>query len=776
MVFYLRIILDMLENFIFIRREGSTLTKIMARYMQFRATNRIVERVVRTLKGEENKRFGLIWHWQGSGKTYTMAFVARKLLLHPATEHPSIFVVVDRKELEEQIEDSFSQIGISIRRIQSIRELINVLTRGREGERGIFLVTIEKFRRKEFEELRKRGIDIQISRRNVIVLADEVHRTHYGIFSALMRSVFKNAFFFGFTGTPLSKVERNTFQKFCPPGELYLDRYSMLDSMQDGFTIRLSYQARLPHYHLNREQLENLRRFESEEIESLSDEEKRLLRRKVRVIKNILKNEERIRSIARDIASHFKEMVEETGLKAMVVAVDREACVLYKRALDEFLPSEYSEIIMTFNSDDKGIVREYYDEFMEKYRRKYGVKNLKEIHKRIIDEFKESDFPKILIVTSMLITGFDAPRLWTMYLDKPLREHGLLQTIARTNRPFKNKEFGLIIDYIGVLDELEEAFKKFEAQDERLLRVVIRNLEVERREFVSLLQEILRLFGDIEIKDTRESLDSVLDVLKLNPDKAKLFEEKMRRLMKLYEMLKGEPFLNDYLSAYTMLVKIYIAYNKKVKRKNVDELKIDELSRKTNALIRKSIDVKEIDDRYKVVEIDTNYINALKHKKPRTVGAAIDIINDIRYEIRMHPRSPFFMNLSEEVEKVYELLKQRRIRVEEAIRRLLNIAAEIDEWKRKREELGKGVHAIMEAIMTVLSGLISEEEATAFAKELIRDLENKKLIFKGWRKQKGVFKRVKGEVRIKLLIRFKDFRDKLDELLERIMDALEETE
>lgn len=222
-------LLDLVENFIFIRKERDTETKIMVRYMQYRASSRIFERVLNTLQKKEDKKFGLIWHWQGSGKTYTMAFSARKLYECPVAERPSIFVMVDRKDLEEQIEKDFSFIQIPIEKIRSIRQLIEVLKWGKEGKRGIFLVTVEKFAPKEFAELEKEG-RIEIERENVIVLADEVHRTQYGKFATLWRSVFKNAFVFGFTGTPLFKIERNTFQQFCPRDELYLDRYSMLDA------------------------------------------------------------------------------------------------------------------------------------------------------------------------------------------------------------------------------------------------------------------------------------------------------------------------------------------------------------------------------------------------------------------------------------------------------------------------------------------------------------------------------------------------------------------
>lgn len=760
-------LLDLIENFTFIRKERDKSTKIMARYMQFRASNRIFQRVINTLRKKEDKKFGLIWHWLGAGKTYTMAFSAWKLYHCPEAERPSIFVMVDRKNLEEQIEKDFSFIEVPIEKVRSIKELIEILKWGKEGKRGVFLVTIEKFSPKEFAQLKKEGERIEIERENVIVLADEVHRTHYGKFETMMRSVFKNAFIFGFTGTPLSKIERNTFQKFCPKDELYLDRYSMLDSLKDGFTVSLSYQARLPQYHLNKKQLEEFVQFEEEKIKTLSKEEQKELRKKIRVIKAFVKKPGRIKVIAEDIAKHFKEIVEPTELKALIVTIDRKACVLYRDAINNFLPPSYSEIVMTFNPNDRGIIKDYLEQMVMEY----GTRNVKEIHRKIIENFKSGKEPRILIVTDMLITGFDAPNLWTMYLDKPLKEHRILQAIARTNRPYLNKKFGLIADYIGVLTELEKAFKKFEASDAKALKVVIRDLSKEKKAFKDLIGKTLKIFEKVKREDTRESLDGALDVL-IDPEKAKNFETTIRDLMKSYEMLKGDPFLRDYLLDYTWLVKIYIAYNKRFKKANVDELKIDELSKKTIKLVQQTIDVKEIDDIYPTLSIDEKYIEVLKKSAPKTIGAAIDVITNIQHETRIHPNSPFFIDLSKEVEKTYEYLRTRKIKTEEAVQRLLNISEKIVKWKREEKELGKDKYPLYEAIKSVLPR-IEKQRAVNFINSLSTHLEKRKMLFKGWQLQRDVRRKVKAETRLLLLSKFRDYRKKIDELTERVFGALE---
>jgi type I restriction enzyme R subunit len=401
----------------------------------------------------------------------------------------------------------------------------------------------------------------------------------------------------------------------------------------------------------------------------------------------------------------------------------------------------------------------------------YGTGDLKAIHQIIIDNFKTKKEPKILIVTDMLITGFDAPNLWTMYLDKPLKEHRVLQAIARTNRPFLNKKFGLIVDYIGMLKELERAFEKFEARDAKDLKVVIRGLDEEKEEFKEFLQKALQIFENVKREDTRESLESAMNVL-IDPNVAKDFETTMKELMKSYEMLKGEPFLRPYLLDYTWLTKVYIAYNKRFKRANVDELKIGELSKKTIQLVQQTIDIKEIEDTYPTLSVDEKYIEVLRKTMPKTIGAAIDVLTNIQHEARMHPTSPFFINLSKEVERTYEELRTRKIEIEKAIKRGLDFSEKIVKWKKEEEEIGKERYPLYEAIKTVLPEL-EKQKAIDFINSLLTHLENKKLLFKGWQFQRDIRRKVKAEIRLLLLSKFRNYRRKVDELTEGLFGALE---
>ncbi|MDD3726377.1 MAG: HsdR family type I site-specific deoxyribonuclease, partial [Candidatus Ratteibacteria bacterium] len=486
------LLLDIIRNFLFFRVKFERATKVLPRYMQYRAANKIVERVLNNFSGKEEKNKGLIWHWQGSGKTFTMIFAAHKLMYLKEMENPTIFFVVDREELEQQLSDEFGFLNItSPERIGSISELERVMRYDDfRGKRGIFITLIQKFSHSELSDLGSNLEKVSAikqtlqTRKNVVVFIDEGHRTQYGVLASQMKYLLKNAFFFAFTGTPISKLGRDTFFEFSyPPDEVYLDEYFIRDSISDGFIVKIVYQPRLEKdVHLKKEQLDEFLRQELEEIpEEMRKEVEKGVRRKLNEIVMFLENPERIKKICKDIVEHFKENVEDR-FKGIIVAGSRKACVLYKKELDKLLPEEYSEVVMTYNlgqEERKSEIEEYYKQLQEKF---HGLEEEK-IRKTIIEKFKdETGSPKLLIVTEMLLTGFDAPVLQVMYLDKPLKEHRLLQAVARTNRPFKDvKEYGLVIDYIGILEEFKRSLEFYNQRD---LKGVFYSTDEMKEEFI----------------------------------------------------------------------------------------------------------------------------------------------------------------------------------------------------------------------------------------------------------------------------------------------------
>jgi len=284
-----------------------------------------------------------------------------------------------------------------------------------------------------------------------------------------MRQAFPNAIIFGFTGTPIDKgpLGKSTFRTFCPPEEKYLDKYSIKQSIEDGATVPISYLPRLTEYHIPKDQLD--KEFFSLTL-GLSDEEQETVLDKSATLKTALKSKDRINKIAKDIAEHYKAHIEPNGFKAQLVAVDRETIALYKEALDKYLPPEYSVAIFTPQPNDEEFLKRLVKDEREKERL------VKEVAQGTFQ--KPNENPKIIIVTDMLLTGFDAPIEQVMYFDKPLRDHKLIQAIARTNRPYPGKTVGIIVDYVGIFDNLMKALN-FEAED---IEGIAYNFDILRKE------------------------------------------------------------------------------------------------------------------------------------------------------------------------------------------------------------------------------------------------------------------------------------------------------
>jgi type I restriction enzyme R subunit len=393
-MFRLKVVLDILNNFtVFATDKKNRKIKIICRHQQFEATNKIVERVI---EGQPKK--GLIWHFQGSGKSLLMVFAAQKLRLHPDLKSPTVLIVVDRIDLDTQITATFNAADVPNTVTADTRaKLHQMLDR---GMRKIIITTIHKFA-EAGGMLNDRG--------NIIVMVDEAHRTQEGDLGLQMRTALPNAFFFGLTGTPIAKRDRNTFATFGHEDDEggYLSKYSFVESMRDKATLELHFEPRLIEMHVDSETID---REVATISNGLTDEEKYELTKRAAKMPHLIRTKKKIQEIAEDIITHYKSNVEPNGFKAMVVAYDRAGCVEYKKAFDELIPEEYTDIVMTVAQSDP-----------EEVKRRW--KRSKEDEEKLLDRFRDPRDPlKILIVTMKLLTGFDAPILQTMYLDKILRE------------------------------------------------------------------------------------------------------------------------------------------------------------------------------------------------------------------------------------------------------------------------------------------------------------------------------------------------------------------
>jgi type I restriction enzyme, R subunit len=500
--------------------------KIIARYQQFQATNLIVDRV---LYGKVKQ--GLIWHFQGSGKSLLMVFTALKLRATAGLTNPTVLIVVDRIDLDTQITGTFNAADVpNLVSTDSRKELQDLLA---AGTRKVIITTIHKF---------GEAPGVLDARDNIIVLVDEAHRTQEGDFGRKMREALPNAFLFGLTGTPINRRDRNTFKWFGSPDDAggYLSRYTMVDSIRDGATLPLHFEPRLSQIHIDEDAI-NTAFSELAEQNDLTETDKITLTKKAASIEALIKADDRIRQIAADIADHFTTKVDPQGFKAQVVVYDKPTCVAYKAELDKHLPSEASTIVMSKARTDPPGWADWTP----------GREELERITARFNDP---ADPLKIIIVTAKLLTGFDAPILYAQYLDKPLKAHTLLQAITRTNRVYPpDKTHGLIVDYLGVFDNVAKAFQF----DETNVHEIISNIEELKAQLAPVITTALVFFPGVD--RTVGGYEGLIGAQAALADDATkdAFAAAYSVVSQLWEAISPDPLLSQHEADYHWLSDVY---------------------------------------------------------------------------------------------------------------------------------------------------------------------------------------------------------------------------
>jgi type I restriction enzyme R subunit len=772
-------LLNIIRNYMFIRIERGATTKVVTRYMQYRAAEHVCNRVLDNIEGKETKNKGLIWHWQGSGKTLTMIFAANKLYRHPTLQNPTIFFIVDREELETQLGDEFKALDITKpETVDSIHALRQIIRHDEDrGKRGIFITLIHKFRPEELTELQReldtlsRTRETIQTRRNVILFIDEAHRTQYGTLAAQMNQILKNAQPFAFTGTPIAKMGRDTYSQFSyPPKELYLDKYFITDSIEDGFTLKIAYQPRLEKdVHLKKNMLDTFIQVEFDEIpEEYREKTEERIKKKLNTIKIYLENNDRIKLVAQDLAAHFKENLDGK-FKALIVAVSRVACVRYKRELDKLLPKEYSEIVMTYTRKDTQEIQNY---LKEEIQRNHG-KEIEDIRKDSIAKYKEEQNPKILIVKDMLLTGFDAPILQTMYLDQPLKEHRLLQAIARTNRPYKDlKEAGLIIDYVGILKEFTRAFENYTKEDVTGILISTDDLA---KEFTQELDETTALFADVP-KDQydRQTMLKAFEVITTNEQNTKKFQQNYRRLRRLFELLGPHPIKLEKLKNYTWLTQVYNYYLHETRQDLATENALAyKYFQKTLKYIYKTTELADIDRQYATIQFDADYLRKLQEKVKTKEEKAANILFTLnRFVIVDKQRNPVYETLAGKVERILKLWKEKTKDFEKIYNESAQIFQEIQNLQARQKQLL--FTDLQYAILLNLEKTIGpNNNLTKDTQELATILQPH--LFKGWQYQQTARKSVERETRkyLRKYIRQNNLSlTNMEELYQKILDSV----
>ncbi len=728
-------LLDILQYFtIYATSSKKKKIKVVCRYQQYEGANAIVERVK---EGKIKK--GLIWHFQGSGKSLLMLFAAQKMRKQEELGSPTVLIVVDRVDLDTQITATFNTAEVpNMVTTDNIKELHDLLEK---DSRKIIITMIHKFK-EAYPDMNKRE--------NIIVMVDEAHRTQEGDLGRKMRTALPNAFLFGLTGTPINRADKNTFWAFGAEEDSngYMSRYTFQDSIRDNATLPLHFEPRLPDYHIDKDSLDVAFK---ELANDLSEDDRNKLSQKAAKMAVFLKSPERVRTIVQDIAEHFQKHVEPEGFKAMIVTPDRYACILYKAELDKLRSPESSIVVISTSVNDDSEVKQ-----------NFGMD--RDQQEKVIEKFNDADSPlKFLIVTAKLLTGFDSPILQTMYLDKSLKDHTLLQAICRTNRLFPNKTFGRIVDYFGVFDDTASAL----AFDEESVKKVITNLQELRDKLPEQTALCLSHFAGVDrTVEGFEGLQSAQDRINSN-DKRDAFAKDFSLLSKLWEALSPDDVLRDYQRDYKWLSQVYTSV--KPGADDNGRLLWHALGAQTTALIHEHIHVTGINHDMEEVILDADVIDNLMNKKdPKQAEKVLKVLST---RLGKHGGNPVFRKLSERLEALRDKAEKGLIHSIEFIKELCEIAK--DTLQAEKQDNSGVQPKSAKAALTELFLELKTETTPAIVERIVNDIDEivKVVRFDGWQNTIPGEREVQKSLR-KTLLKYQLHKD--EELFNKSYEYIKE--
>lgn len=708
-------LLDILQHFtIYATNNKKRKIKVVCRYQQYEGANAIVKRVI---EGKIKK--GLIWHFQGSGKSFLMLFAAQKLRKEKALGNPTVMIVVDRVDLDTQITSTFNSAEVpNMVTTDNIKELLTLLE---QDARKIIITMIHKFR-DAYPNMNQRE--------NIIVLVDEAHRTQEGDLGRKMRVALPNAFLFGHTGTPINRAEKNTFWAFGSEQDTsgYLSRYTFQESINDNATLPLHFEPRLPNYHIDRDNLDIAFK---EMANDLDETDRNKLSQKAAKMSVFLTAPERIKAIVNDIIEHFHTHVEPHGLKAIIVTPDRNACILYKTELDLTQPYDASEVVISTSAND-----DY------EFKQCWGMD--KDKQEKVLEKFNDPDSSlKFLIVTAKLLTGFDSPVLQTMYLDKSLKEHTLLQAICRTNRLFPNKTFGRIVDYFGVFDDTAKAM----AFDEETMKKVITNLHELKEKLPGLINKCLSYFPGIDrAKQGFETLHAAQECINTNV-KRDAFAKDFNVLSKIWEALSPDPILNTYQTDYKWLSQVYTSV--KPTSDDYGRLLWYAFGPQTTKLIHEHVHVSEISHEMEEIILNAEVIDELMNKNdPKEAEKIVKILIG---RLSRHKGNPLFKKLSERLEELRNKAEQGLINSIDFIKDLCQIAKETLQAEKEVED--SIVRKTAKAALTELFLEMKTDQTPIIVERIVNDIDEivKIVRFDGWQNSLTGEREIKKQLRKTLL-------------------------
>jgi type I restriction enzyme R subunit len=714
------VVLDILGSFtLFATNKKKQRIKIICRYQQFEAANKIVERV---LAGYPRK--GLIWHFQGSGKSLLMVFAAQKLRMHAGLKNPTVLIVVDRIDLDSQITGTFTGADIPNLEKADTREKLQQLLA--QDVRKIIITTIFKF---------GEATGSLNDRSNIIALVDEAHRTQEGDLGRKMREALPNAFLFGLTGTPINRADRNTFFAFGADEDEkgYMSRYGFEESIRDGATLKLHFEPRLIDLHIDKAALDTAYK---DLTGGLSDLDKDNLAKTAAKMAVLVKTPERIRKVCEDIVQHYQSKVEPNGFKGQIVTFDRESCLLFKAELDKLLPPEATDIVMSVQAADKKDHPEY-----ALYARS------RDEEERLLDRFRDPADPlKLIIVTAKLLTGFDAPILQAMYLDKPLRDHTLLQAICRVNRTYsEQKTHGLIVDYLGIFDDVAAALEF----DDQSVKQVVSNIQELKDKLPETIQKCLAFFAGCDRSlQGYEGLIAAQQCLPNNQVRDN-FAAEYSVLSKIWEALSPDSVLSPYEKDYKWLSQVYQSVQPS---SGHGKLIWHSLGAKTIELIHQNVHVDAVRDDLDTLVLDADLLEAVLSNPDPKKAKEIEI--KLNRRLRKHAGNPKFKHLSERLDALKDRFESGQVNSVEFLKQLLAIAketlqAERDVPPEEDEDRGK-------AALTDLFNEVKTAETPIMVERVVADIDEivRLVRFPGWQGTQAGEREIKKALR-KALFKYK---------------------
>nr|WP_277874858.1 type I restriction endonuclease subunit R [Leptolyngbya sp. FACHB-16] len=704
--------------------QGRTVKKL-ARHHQRIAIDQAIQRILQNSVPLE--RGGVIWHTQGSGKSLTMVWLAQKLRQASlGLGNPTLIILTDRVELDVQITSIFHRVGfLNPQRAESVRHLRELL---KIGQGMTILTTLQKLYAATRDQAELSVAD------NVFVIVDEAHRTQHGSMAARMRSALPNATYLAFTSTPIDKKDRSTLKLFGS----YIHKYTMQDAVRNGTTVPIFYETRKVYW--VEEQVDIL--FESDFGDDRS-EERDLIRRRYATVEAIATSSQRIAEISLDLVQHFKQYIQPNGFKGQIVAVNRDAAVRYKHELDKLNGPE-SAVIFTSSANDP--------EWLLQHR------TTPTDRKRLTDRFKDAnDSLSLLIVVDMLLTGFDAPIEQVMYLDAPLKEHTLLQAIARVNLPYKGKDAGFIVDYWGISENLPKALKLFDLTE-------LGTPMMQKHDEVPILEihhrSVLRFFTGIN----RTDYEAMLRAIKPEDVRAR-FDQAYRAFVKSMNLLLPDPEALRFQDDLKWLSRIREAARTRFRDY---DLNWNEIPRKVRQLIDDSIRVSGIEQTIEPVATSGLRYDQELENLSSTDAKASEAVNAIRYEItRRESENPtFYRSLEERLEKIIQERRRQRLSDIEQLQLLSRLKEDLLTGPTKAAS-HLGLTETSFAFFQLLEQRINKDIAIDLAREIESILKD--LVVVDWVVKEDVQWRMRKQLRRSLLAKGLT-RDEAEPTIHELMD------